>query len=153
MFDVLNEGKRCAALDLSNTKGRGDFERLCASADIALADRSWSAEAALAGGRGKNARTRSVVEIDDGPVPGGSGSSETLAQASMAVTGYVGEPGGKPVRLGADLASASAASAAVQAALVAFIRDQPKPLVSRISIDRALATLKTIHWAARSDPD
>ena len=58
------------------------------------------------------------------------------------------------VRLGADLASASAASVAVQAALAAFIRpDQPKPLVSRISIDRALATLKTIHWAARSDPD
>src|SRR5262249_9894402 len=42
----------------------------------------------------------------------------------------------------------------VQAALAAFIRpDQPKPLVSRISIDRALATLKTIHWAAPSDPD
>jgi crotonobetainyl-CoA:carnitine CoA-transferase CaiB-like acyl-CoA transferase len=153
MFDVLNEGKRCVALDLSNTIQRSDFVRLCASADIALADRSWSAEAALAGGRSQNARTRSVVEIDDGPVPGGSGSSETLAQASMAVTGYVGEPDGKPVRLGADLASASAASAAVQAALVAFIRDQLKPLVSRISIDRALATLKTIHWAARSDPD
>src|SRR5215475_3422004 len=93
MFDVLNEGKRCVAFDLSNTKERGDFARLCASADIALADRSWSSEAALAGG--KNARTRSVVEIDDDPVPGGSGSSETLAQASMAVTGYVGEPGGK----------------------------------------------------------
>jgi crotonobetainyl-CoA:carnitine CoA-transferase CaiB-like acyl-CoA transferase len=154
MFDVLNEGKRCVAFDLSNTKERGDCAQLCASADIALADRSWSAEAALAGGRDKNARTRSVVEIDDGPVPGGSGTSETLAQASMALIGYVGEPGGKPVRLGADLASASAASVAVQAALAAFIRpDQPKPLVSRISIDRALATLKTIHWAARSDPD
>ena len=154
MFDVLNEGKRCVALDLSNTQGRGDFARLCASADIVLADRSWSAEAALAGSRTKNARTRSVVEIDNGPVPGGSGSSETLAQASMAVTGYIGEPGGKPVRLGADLASSSAASTAVQAALAAFIRpDQPKPLVSRISIDRALATLRTIHWAARSDPD
>jgi crotonobetainyl-CoA:carnitine CoA-transferase CaiB-like acyl-CoA transferase len=154
MFDVLNEGKRCVALDLRNVKERADFARLCASADIVLADRSWSAKAALAGGRGKNARTRSVVEIDDGSVPGGSGSSETLAQASMAVTGYVGEPGGKPVRLGADLASASAASAAVQAALAACIRpNQTKPLVSRISVDRALATLKTIHWAARSDPD
>src|SRR5262249_29472634 len=97
MFDVLNEGKRCVALDLSNTKERNDFARLCASADIALADRSWSAEAALAGGRGKNARTRSVVEIDDDPVPGGSGSSETLAQASMAVTGYVCGPGRNPV--------------------------------------------------------
>ena len=62
MFDVLNEGKRCVALDLSNTKERGDFARLCASADIALADRSWSEEAALAGSRGKNARTRSVVD-------------------------------------------------------------------------------------------
>jgi crotonobetainyl-CoA:carnitine CoA-transferase CaiB-like acyl-CoA transferase len=154
MFDLLNEGKRCVALDLSNIKERADLARLCASSDIAVTDQSWSAEAALAGGRSENARTRSVVAIDDGPVPGGSGSSETLAQASMAVTGYLGEPGGKPVRLGADLASASAASAAVQAALAAFIRpDQPKPLVARISIDRALATLKTIHWAARSDPD
>src|SRR5262249_58822372 len=125
MFDVLNEGKRCVALDLSNTKERNDFARLCASADIALADRSWSAEAALAGGRGKNARTRSVVEIDDDPVPGGSGSSETLAQASMAVTGYVGEPGGKPVRLGADPSSGFAARAAVPAALGPFRRPAP----------------------------
>jgi crotonobetainyl-CoA:carnitine CoA-transferase CaiB-like acyl-CoA transferase len=154
MFDVINGQKLCAALDIDNPVERTAFEKLCAGADIVIADASWSEQPALAGSRHDDARTRSVVIVDDGPVPGGSGSSETLAQAAMAVTGYIGEPGGRPLRLGADLASVSAAATAVQAALAGLLRDDGQgPLLSRISIDRATATLKTIHWAARSDPD
>jgi hypothetical protein len=48
----------------------------------------------------------------------------------------------------------SAAATADQAALAGLLRDDGEgPLLSRISIDRATAALKTIHWAARSDPD
>lgn len=154
MFDVINAHKLCAALDLKNPAARTAFERLCAGADVVLADASWSEEPALEGSRRTGARTRSVVIVDDGSVPGGFGSSETLAQAAMAITPYVGERGGRPTRLGADLASASAAAAAVQAVLAGLLRDEASgPLIGRISIDRAMATLKTIHWAARSDPD
>jgi crotonobetainyl-CoA:carnitine CoA-transferase CaiB-like acyl-CoA transferase len=154
MFDVINGLKLCAALDVDSPQDRPAFEKLCAAADVVIADASWSEQPALAGSRQDGAHTRSVVIVDDGPVPGGFGSSETLAQAAMAVTGYLGEPGGRPLRLGADLASTSAAATAVQAALAGLLRDGDEGLlVSRISIDRAIATLKTIHWAARSDPD
>ena len=154
MFDVINGQKLCAALDIDSPTERTAFEKLCAGADIVIADASWSEQPAVTGSRQGNARTRSVVIVDDGPVPGGSGSSETLAQAAMAVTPYVGEPGGRPLRFGADLASSSAAATAVQAALAGLLRDNARePLLSRISVDRAMATLKTIHWAARSDPD
>jgi len=154
MFDVINGQKLCAALDIDSPAERTTFEKLCAGADIVIADASWSEQAALAGSRQDDARTRSVVIVDDGSIPGGSGSSETLAQAAMAVTGYIGEPSGRPLRLGADLASASAAATAVQAALAGLLRNDDRgPLLSRISIDRATASLKTIHWAARTDPD
>jgi crotonobetainyl-CoA:carnitine CoA-transferase CaiB-like acyl-CoA transferase len=154
MFDVLNAHKLCAALDFERATERQVFERLCADADIVLADSSWSEGPALAGSRRANARTSSVVIVDEGSVPGGFGTSETLAQAALAVTQYIGEFNGPPVRFGADLASASAATAAVQAALAGLVGDDgSRPLVARISLDRAMATLKTIHWAARTDPD
>jgi crotonobetainyl-CoA:carnitine CoA-transferase CaiB-like acyl-CoA transferase len=153
VFDLINACKRCAALDLAESAGRLSFEALCATADIVLADATWSEHAALTGIRRAGARTRVAVIIDDTSVPGGSSSSETLAQASLAITPYIGEQGAAPERLGADLASASAAASAVQAALAGLLDDDAGPLVARISIDRAAAELKAIHWAARSDPD
>jgi crotonobetainyl-CoA:carnitine CoA-transferase CaiB-like acyl-CoA transferase len=153
MFDVINGQKLCAALDLDSPGERTAFETLCGSADVVIADTSWSERPAVAGSRRDGARTRSIVIVDDTAVPGGSGSSETLAQAAMAITGYLGKPGDRPRRLGADLASASAAVCAVQAALAGLLRNESEPLLARISIDRAAANLKTIHWAARSDPD
>ena len=154
VFDLMNAGKRCAALDLTDRAGRGVLERLCAAADIVLADATWSEQAAIAGMRRVGARTRVVVIIDDVAVPGGCGSSETLAQAALAITPYIGEQGGPPERLGADVASASAAATAVQAALAGLLdEDGARPILVRVAIDRAAAALKTIHWAARCDPD
>jgi crotonobetainyl-CoA:carnitine CoA-transferase CaiB-like acyl-CoA transferase len=154
VFDLLNADKKCAVLDLGQPDERELFEQLSAKADIVIADASWSELPALSGSRRAAARTRSSVIIDDAPVPGGSATSETLAQAAMAITSYIGEPQGPPTRLGADVASASAAATAVQAALAGLLRDgNSGPLVARVSIDRAAAVLKTIHWAARSDPD
>jgi crotonobetainyl-CoA:carnitine CoA-transferase CaiB-like acyl-CoA transferase len=95
-----------------------------------------------------------VVIVDDHAVPGGKGTGETLTQAALAVTPYIGEQGGPPERLGADVASASAAATAAQAALAGLLAQGcAGPVVARIAIDRAVAALKTIHWAARSDPD
>ena len=133
---------------------RTSFASLCAGSDAIIADASWIAQEALAAIRTEGTQVQSFVVIEDGPVPGGSGSSETLAQAAMAVTGYIGDPKRPKQRLGADIASAAAASTVVQAALAGLIKENGNgPLVSHVSIDRALSSLKTIHWAARSDPD
>ena len=153
VFDVLNAGKRCIALDFSKENEFTACASICAGADIVLADSSWSETAALEGSRRADARTRSIVIVDEGSVPGGYGSSETLAQAAMALTPYIGVQGQRPTRLGADVASESAAAAATQVALAGLLRNGEGPLVGRVSVDRALSTLKTIHWAARSDPD
>ena len=154
VFDLINARKRCAALDLAAPVERAAFERLCAAAEIVLADATWSKEAALAGIRPAGARTRVVVIIDDTATPSGCGSSETLAQTALAITPYIGEQCAPPERLGADIASASAAATAVQAALAGLLEDEgAPPLVARVAIDRAASALKTIHWAARSDPD
>jgi crotonobetainyl-CoA:carnitine CoA-transferase CaiB-like acyl-CoA transferase len=150
VFDVLNAGKRCVALDLQESGGRRTFASLCAQAAAVLVDSTWS-ETAVA--EAAASVTRSIVVVDDSSVPGGFESSETLAQAAEAVTPYLGVPGERAKRLGADIASASAAAAAVQAALAGLVRDEQGPLVGRVSVDRALSALKTIHWAARSDPD
>lgn len=152
VFDVLNVGKQFVALDATDSRDRGVFADLCAGADAVLADSSWSEAMAREGSCRAGARTQSVVIIDEGEVPGGSGSSETLAQAALALTPYIGTQEGQPTRFGADVASESAAAAATQAALAGLVRAAEVPLVSRVSIDRAMAALKTIHWAARSDP-
>ncbi len=154
LFDLINGQKLCAAFDFKDSAGRASFASLCVKCDAVIADASWSASEVLAASRRHAVRVRSVVIVDDGAVPGGSGSSETLAQAAMAITGYIGDPQRPSQRLGADIASAAAAATVVQAALAGLVQDsRADPLVSRVSIDRALATLKTIHWAARSDPD
>jgi len=154
LFDVINGQKLCSSFDLDNPAERALFASLYATCDAMIADASWIAQEALAASMRDGARVRSVVIIEDGPVPGGSGSSETLAQAAMAVTGYIGDPDRPRQRLGADIASAAAAATVVQAALAGLIKENGDgPLVSHVSIDRALASLKTIHWAARSDPD
>ena len=154
LFDVINGQKLYAAFDLKNSAERTSFAALCAGSDAIIADASWIAQEALAASSSGGARVRSVVIVEDGPVPGASGSSETLAQAAMAVAGYIGDPDRPRQRLGADIASAVGAATVVQAALAGLIKeDGDGPLVSHVSIDRALASLKTIHWAARSDPD
>lgn len=154
LFDVINGQKLCSAFNLDNPAERSSFALLCANCDVLIADASWIAEKALAASGRRGTRVRSVVIVEDGPVPGASGSSETLAQAAMAITGYIGDPHRPRQRLGADIASAAATATVVQAALAGLIKEAGNdPLVSHVSIDRALASLKTIHWAARSDPD
>ena len=49
MFDLINAPKRCAAMDLADVTQRRTFERLCANADVVLADASWSERPALEG--------------------------------------------------------------------------------------------------------
>ena len=86
---------------------------------------------------------------------GGLVASETTAQAAIALTDYIAAPGASPARTGCDIGTSVAGFCAVQAVLawlyggrVAGTRQEV-----RVSTLRALSTLKTILWAARSRPD
>ena len=151
VFDLLNSGKRFVSLDLAATAGGEKLRRLCSRADVVLADADL-VPALLEEAVGE--RLRAVVTIDAADVPGGHGTGETLAQAALALTSYVGEWGGEPARVGADLASVTAAAHAAQAALAGFLQPAGRrPLWARVSVARSLSCEKTIHWAARSDPE
>src|SRR3984893_3547034 len=121
VFDLMNAYKRCAVVDLAEPAGRAVFERLCAAADIVLADATWSEQSAIAGIGRAGARTRVVVIIDDGAVPGGCGSSETLAQAALAITPYIGAQGGPPERLPAQGGPPPDRATAVQTGLAGLV--------------------------------
>jgi len=150
VFNLLNAGKRCVVVDFAADAGRVEFAELCDRADVVLAD----GELPAADIAWQATRPRSVVVIDAADVPGGGGVSETLAQAALALTPYVGELGGPPARVGADIASATCAAHAAQAALAGLLSPAAKgPLRARVSLARSLSCEKTIHWAARSDPD
>src|SRR6516162_11683660 len=49
MFDVINGQKLCAAFDIESEAERTAFEKLCAGADIVIADASWSEQPAVTG--------------------------------------------------------------------------------------------------------
>lgn len=145
-FALLNQGKRF----VTHVAGDGRLEELLSRADAAVVDSGPTADVARE--MVENSSTlRSVVVIEDGQLPGGFGSSETTAQAALAFTGYVGDPDGMPARIGADLGSAAAGIFAVQAVLAGVLANG-EPTVTTVSVARALATLKTIHFAGRSDP-
>jgi crotonobetainyl-CoA:carnitine CoA-transferase CaiB-like acyl-CoA transferase len=85
---------------------------------------------------------------------GGIVGSETMAQAAMGLTDYVGTADA-PARTGCAVGSAVAGFCAVQAVL-AWLYGGREPDVRhdvRVSALRAISTLKTILWAARSRPD
>jgi crotonobetainyl-CoA:carnitine CoA-transferase CaiB-like acyl-CoA transferase len=148
-FSLLNEGKRLLTLPTQGTPI--DPERLAEllmAADVAIVDDELAG--ALARDAAGSGRLRSVVVIGADDVPGGYGATETTAQAAMAVTPYVGEAG-QPTRLGTDLAAATAGLQAAQAALAGLVSAAPSTVAS-VSLARALATHKTIHFAGRSDP-
>ncbi len=83
---------------------------------------------------------------------GGLVSSETTAQAALGLTDYIAAFDAAPARTGCDVASSTAGVCAALAAL-ASVYGGHLPVRVPVSPLRALATLKTILWAARSHPD
>ncbi len=94
-----------------------------------------------------------VLDAEDHELLGGGlVASETTAQAALGLTDYIGPFGGEPARTGCDLASAAAGFCGALAALAA-LRGSERPVRVSVSPLRALASLKTIIWAARTQPD
>jgi crotonobetainyl-CoA:carnitine CoA-transferase CaiB-like acyl-CoA transferase len=84
---------------------------------------------------------------------GGLVASETTAQAALGLTDYVGAHDGEPTRTGMDVASCVAGFCGALRVLAAVHGGVERPIEIGVSALRALSTLKTILWAARSRPD
>lgn len=145
VFAVLNTGKRIVA------GGDGALAEALGEADAAVVDEGPAADAAIATLNGGAGRLRTVVVVEQHAVPGASGTSETVAQAALAFVGYVGDADGPPARIGADLGDATAGVQAAQAVLAGLLK-RDGHTVAKVSNARALATMKTIHVAGRTDP-
>ncbi len=105
-----------------------------------------------------DASKRIVCEISDlgrrGPFAEHAASELTL-QALSGMTRYLGTPGDRPVRIGAEVASMAAGMAAFQAivaALLARDRDRCGQYVHVCAL-RALLSMKSALLAAQSAPD
>jgi len=83
---------------------------------------------------------------------GGLVASETTAQAALGYGDYVAAVGQQPARVGADVGTNAAGFLATQAILASLATPGIERTI-RVSPLRALSTLKTILWAARSRPD
>ena len=127
--------------------GAATTEAATPPADVVLADRhtelSDSAGAAL------------VCTFEAHAIGGGLVASETTAQAAIGLTDYVGRADGPAVRLGSDVGTVVAGFSAVQAILAWLHGGRANETRHDVAVSplRALATLKTILWAARTRPD
>lgn len=96
-----------------------------------------------------------VLEVEAHPLLGGGlATSEATAQAALGLTDYVNAFPGAPARTGSDVGATVAGFCAAQLVLArARLPGTEAPARIRVSAVRALASLKTILWAARSRPD
>lgn len=89
-----------------------------------------------------------------GPMANQPGS-ELILQAISGYTRYVGEPGGEPVRLGADIAGINTGLFAYQGIVAALITRQHNGVGQEVQVSQlgALLTTKTIMLGAQHNPD
>ena len=99
--------------------------------------------------------TALVCTFESQRVDGGLVASETTAQAAIGFTGYVGPADGPPARIGCDVGTVVAGISAVQGTLAWLHGGRVAGARHDIAVSplRALSTLKTIIWAARTRPD
>ena len=99
--------------------------------------------------------TALVCTFESERVDGGLVASETTAQAAAGLTSYVGPADGPPARIGCDVGTVVAGISAVQATLAWLHGGRVAGTRHDVAVSplRALFTLKTIIWAARTRPD
>jgi formyl-CoA transferase len=157
----LNRRKAVVRVDVDAAEGRAVLEDLVAGADVVLDD-DEAGLLARAGIRRDELTGRHPGLVhctitgfgEDGPLADAP-ASELVVQA-MATTclgfGRIGEP---PVRMGGDVASAIAATHAVQAVLASLWRRYRTGQGRRIGVDLLHSALHVRggNWTANKDPD
>jgi crotonobetainyl-CoA:carnitine CoA-transferase CaiB-like acyl-CoA transferase len=158
-FLQLNRGKRSVLLDLQSESGRSALRDLLSSADVLIEDVDLTRELgldtiALTLGNPRLVHNRISGWGPIGPwanLPG----TEIGAQLAAEVTTSLGRFGQPPVRVGADLSSTYAGIYSVQGILAALYRRQRDGYGQRVDVSLygCLVVLRSIMWAALSNPD
>lgn len=161
VFESFNRNKTGLCRDPRKAADRAEVGALLNEVDLLIYDRGsdWSLALGLADD-GLEVRYPAllVVEVSHwgtrGPLAGQPGSE----LAVQAMTGYLrnlGEPGGTPVRVGADIAGCGTAAMILLGALAAWFERQTSGLGQRVSCS-ALGTLmamRSMRWASVDKPD
>lgn len=161
VFLALNLGKRSLALDLGREEGREVLGRLLSLADVVVEDlRVEEAEAAgLQYERLSQANPALVYcAIRDfspeGPY-GGQPGSELVYQALTDYLNSLGEPGGPPVRVGADIGELTAGMYAFVGVLATWYRRLGTGLGDRVQLAKPgpMMFLRSLYFSIASQPD
>ena len=157
----LNRNKESLALDYTQPEGREQLRALVQIADVLIIDllpverqtlRLDYADLAPLNPRLIYCAITPFGEA--GPMANQPGS-ELILQAVSGYTRYVGEPGGEPVRLGADMAGVNTGAFAYQAIVAALIARQQSGVGQATYVSQlgALLATKTIMLGAQHSPD
>lgn len=157
----LNRNKESLVVDYTQAKGRALLRALIPMADVLVVDLLPAARRAyqvtyahLAPLNAKLIYCALTPFGESGPMANRPGS-ELILQAVSGYTRYVGEPGGEPVRLGADIAGINTGVFAYQAIVAALIARQHSGVGQAVQVSQlgSLLTTKTIMLGAQHSPD
>ena len=154
LFIALNRNKKSICVDTGKEEGREIVRRLASNADVFI----YSGKV-----EGVQYETLSQInprliyceitpfEGEEKHLP----ASELEVQAASGFLQSIGEPGGEPVRIGADVATMSAAFAAGTAILAALFHRHRYNQGQKVEISllRALIGLSATWLTAMSNPD
>jgi len=158
-FLQLNRGKRSVSLDLASEDGRQALKALVATADVLIEDADLTRDLNIDVPSLLEGNVRLIHDRISGWGPSGPWAdlpaTEIGAQLASEVTLSLGKFGERPVRVGADLASTYAGIYSVQGILAALYRRHRDGLGQRIEVSLfgCLVTMRSIMWAALSNPD
>lgn len=149
-FASTAAGKASTVLDLADPEAQARLVRAAAGADVVLAGDDAPAELLRALG---NVTLLGVVSgWGNAGCRAGAPASEVTVQALSGYGNYLGTPGGAPRPVGADVAEHAACRLLVHGVLAALLASRGPETVT-VSLLGAACALKTIMWAARTDPD
>lgn len=161
VFLGLNRSKRGIVLDLTTVEGQAQAHRLLANADVVIADLQPDEARA----RGVDFERLHALNLrlvycsvtpwgESGPYSGRPGG-ELVLQVASGVLRYVGPLGGAPVRLGADVAGATAATFASIGIFAALLDRERRGEGQKVEVDELLSLLASqcTQIARESGPD
>jgi crotonobetainyl-CoA:carnitine CoA-transferase CaiB-like acyl-CoA transferase len=158
-FLQLNRGKRSVVLDLTSEDGGSALRELIATSDVVIEDADFTREHGIDVSGLMANYPRIVHNRISGWGPHGPWAdlpaTEIGAQLASEVTMSLGKFGERPVRVGTDLASTYAGLYGFQGILAALYRRERDGLGQRVDVSLfgCLVTMRSIMWAALSNPD
>lgn len=161
VFLALNRNKQSLALDTNSQEGMEILLQLITRADVLVVDLppaqrqeqflTYETLAPL----NRQLVCCSITPFGEhGPLAEQPGA-ELILQAVSGYTRYVGQPGGEPVRLGADIAGINTALFVYQAIVAALLARQQQGMGQEVQVSQlgSLLATKTLMIAAQGDPD